>query len=271
MQNLQEILAGARKLAALRGSALRLTSIFSGEDWDMGEIVHTIEHDQALTGRVLQLANSATSGARVAVDSVRAAVMRVGTGPVVSLAVSTTVNTAMAQPLGVLEEEDGALWRHSVASALAVQLAGGFCDAKPPPECFIAALLHDVGFLALDHWLTEMPDDLRETARASIQEADHAVLAGLIAGQWGLSEAVQEGLTFHHVPEEAPTVEGRRIADFVMLADCAAVAAGERFGAEEVRLDRRTTELLGIDRERFAALSQSTRNHLGGFLELYGA
>ncbi len=197
MLDLQAIIDGSNELAALPGSALRLTAILSCDDWIIDEIVHTIGHDQALTGRLLKLANSAASGAQCKVDTVADAVMRMGTGPVLSLAVGSAVREGMAGALPSFEEGEGALWRHSVASALAVQNAGRHCSVVPPAECFVAALLHDIGFLALDRWLMTLPNDQeRFAARASIRETDHGVLGGLITAQWQLLESTPGGRSF---------------------------------------------------------------------------
>ena len=270
MHDLESIAAAAMELEALPESSIRLTSIMSSDDWLIGDVVHTIQHDQALTGRLLKLANSAAVGGSRAVESVGDAVMRVGTGPVLSLAVASAVRDSMTERLASFDEAEGSLWRHSVAAALIVQNAGKHCDVLPPPECFVAALLHDIGFLALDRWLGAMqcPRERRQ-AKGAIETGEHGVLAGMIAAGWQLPTAVQEAIVHHHDPLEAPSERGRYLAHFVCLADCGARVIGAEFSPEPSRLGRETAEALGLTRARFDELCAESEAGLAEILELY--
>ncbi len=272
MLDLHAIAESSEELSALSGSALRLTNLLSGSDWLISDIVHTIELDQALTGRILRLANSSASGAQCKVNTVQDGVMRMGTGPILSLALASGVQTKMTAGFEWYEEEEDALWRHSVASALAVQNSHRFCKQVPMVECFVAALLHDIGFLALDRWLMTVPEgEERERAFGEIREADHGILAGTIASRWELSPEVQEAVTYHHTPGQAPSERGQLSASFVSLGECVAVAVGAGFGSENVRLERETAQRLRIDRAGFDGLREETRSQLGEILELYAA
>jgi len=268
--DLSTIVEGATDLQALPGTVTRLTSILAQEEWHMDDIVHAIQHDLSLTGRLLNLANSSISGAAVQVDTVAHAVMRLGTGPVLSLAVGAAVRRSLSGPLTGLEEDTGKLWRHSVAAALAVTEIGKHCSVRPPQESFVSALLHDVGYLALDRWLVTLPEgDERAEARASIRETDHGVLAGLISARWHLSESIQEAVVHHHAPAQAPTERGRLVAGLVNVADCAARTIGEGFLLEVNRLDRGTAIALKLTRAGFEGMCDAVERKLEGFLELY--
>ena len=108
-------------------------------------------------------------------------------------------------------------------------------------------------------------------ARASILEADHCILGGLITMRWQLLESTQEAVVHHHAPSQAPTQRGKLIASFVSLADCVAKAIGAGFGSEEIRLERETIELLQITRSGFDALCAETKDQFEQILELYAA
>ena len=70
--------------------------------------------------------------------------------------------------------DDGVLWRHSVAAALAAELERLSCTVKVPPEAFTAALLHDVGKLVLCRHMK--PEVLELLARAQAQVVLEAVV-----------------------------------------------------------------------------------------------
>jgi len=270
MQELEGIVGGSCELGALPGTAMRLTSLLAQEDWSLDDIVHAIAHDPALTGRLLRLANSAAVGGRVATDSVGQAVMRVGSGPVLSLALANAVREEMMESLDAFDAAEGELWRHSVAAALALGNSAKHCEKSPPAEGFVAALLHDIGFLAMDRYVRSRgPEEARQAAAQSLQVVDHAVIGGLIAAKWSLSDKVQQAIVHHHAPSEVPDAEAALLSHFVCLADCVAHGAGAGFSPEKSTLTKGTAQALGLTREGYQELCNETRTHLDEFLELY--
>ena len=57
------------------------------EDWQLEDLVNAVQLDQALTGRLLGAANSVWSGAQAPVVDVEHAIMRLGPGTLLALAV----------------------------------------------------------------------------------------------------------------------------------------------------------------------------------------
>ena len=270
MQDFEEIVRNATELEALPGSALRLTSIMANEDWVIDDIVDTISHDQALTGRLLSLANSAASGSSQRIGTVGEAVMRVGTGPVLSLALATAVRDEFGKSTPTFGASEGVLWHHSVASALAMSKIAPHCGRTPPSEAFVAALLHDVGFLVLDRYVQSFEDGAaRDAVAGRVRDLDHGLLGGLIATQWRLTGPIEQAITHHHTPTDTSDVDGLVAASFVAVADCVAHRIGVGFGPDTNKLDIKTTTLLQITREHFAALCDETEQGLEEFLALY--
>jgi len=120
-----------------------------------------------------------------------------------------------------------------VASALAVEPIARRARTPVPPECFTAALLHDIGKIVLARFLS--PDELKWLAEArdlggsSLQAemevlgVNHAELGGQIAGHWKLPERLAAGITFHHTPDDGHDL----VCDVVYLANIAAKRIGE--------------------------------------------
>lgn len=132
MASFQNLLEEARELKALPYSAVRLSSLLSHADWVLKDIVQVVEHDLVLTGRLLRLANSSTMAASHPVSSVGDAIVRVGPGPILNLALASAVRMELQRPLTSYGLGELELWRHSVATALAVDRARKFCGAAPP-------------------------------------------------------------------------------------------------------------------------------------------
>jgi putative nucleotidyltransferase with HDIG domain len=109
--------------------------------------------------------------------------------------------------------EEGALWRHSVAAAVAAENMPRFCSIEAPPEIFTAALLHDVGKQVMGRFLGKdilsFIAQARDVDHLSQLEAErqilgvhHGELGGLIAQHWELPPRVVQGIIHHHEPNE---------------------------------------------------------------------
>ena len=140
--------------------------------------------------------------------------MRVGTGPLFSMAMALGVKKRLQQAVAQYGLAEGELWEHSVAAALTVESLGARLRRKLPVESFPAALLHDVGKLVMARFLE--PSHLaslraaEEHGRLSERDAeleilgvDHAELGAVVAQYWSLPEALVHAIQFHHSPELA--------------------------------------------------------------------
>jgi HD-like signal output (HDOD) protein len=83
-----------------------------------------------------------------------------------------------------------------------------------PAEAFAAALLHDIGKLILDRFLTaddavkireacETGNRSRRDAERSVLRIDHSELGGLVAERWNLPARIVAGVRYHHAPGES--------------------------------------------------------------------
>src|SRR5262249_2582419 len=151
------------------------------------ELIAVIERDQALTGKMLRLANSAFFGQSRKVATIPRAVVLLGFSTVRNLALGVKVWDALGSGIAKTRLEE--LWSHAVAVAaagrrLATRLGGG-----DPDEAFTAGLLHDVGRLVLamrfrdDYWRAvggaEEGNDL-ETLERELIGVDHAEVGAWI-------------------------------------------------------------------------------------------
>src|SRR5690349_17438657 len=139
------LVLAARELEPLPTTVTRLARILARQDWDLREVEETIALDQALTPRILRIANSALASRGHRIATVGDAVMRVGTGPIFSMAMALGVKSRLTKAVAQYGLAEGELWVHSVAAALTVESLGVRLRKRLPVESFTAALLHDVG------------------------------------------------------------------------------------------------------------------------------
>jgi HD-like signal output (HDOD) protein len=157
------------------------------------------------------------------------AVLRMGTGQVLALAIAAGTRPALQARLPAYGLGEGALWRHSVAAAVAIECVPGLGHCELPPEAFTAALLHDIGKLVMARFLDpeilgyiRRAQDLDHLGRLEAESlllgVNHAELGGLIAQHWKLPPRVVLGITYHHHPEEGSDV----ICELTCLANIVA-------------------------------------------------
>ena len=232
------IVRAASTLEPLSPTATRLTALLAREDVDVGEIERAVTLDPALTGQLLRVANSAAHGRQASVGTVRAAVLHLGIGRVLSLAIAGSVRSGAQRALPQFGLSEGALWSHLVAAALAVEVMPGVIRVPIPPEAFTAALLHDVGKVLMARFLDAETLRFLAEARAlgaaegihaerEVLGLHHGEVSALVAQEWRLPERIVHSIGYHGFPDEAEDV----VCDIVHVADVAATRIGMAAGS----------------------------------------
>ena len=259
MINLDQIIAAADALEPLPATTARLVQLVGTAHVELDEIAELIAFDQALTLALLRTANSAFSASAEPVATVRDAVSRMGTGEVLHLAAAFGLRPLLQAKLPAYGLGEGALWRHSVAAAVAAQTLPAFCNVELPPECFTAAMLHDVGKLVMGRFLSpeiltfiqqaQEADQLDRTqAEAQLFHIHHGQLGGMIARNWRMPARIVLGITHHHQPGPGADV----ICDLTYLANHVAkqIEAGLWGGKFDAPVDAGALSRLGLSTEK---------------------
>ena len=248
-------------------TAQRLTEAMTRGETNILTIAKIIEFDQAIASNVLRVANSSLYTGFAQIDSLRDAVMRLGTGTVMNIAFDHSLKILRVDaPMYELTEND--LWLHGAAAALAVdELARESRNNSIPEHASIAALIHDVGKLVIVRY---MKNDIRafldhtQRDRITIIEAErkvlgceHGEIGGAIARKWKFPEEITRAIEMHHhvpVQDPDPTI------DAVMLANLVAKTIGTGLGAEGMNfeIDLQAPRRLGIDNYAFDRVALRT-------------
>ena len=247
MIDIDSLIKKTCKIAPFPVSTVRLAQLISSPNYHLTDVIDIIRYDQVLTLRLLRVANSAASALQSQVTNVNEAVFRMGTGQILALAVATGVNPLFNHPSSEFRYGEATLWRHSMAAAVAAETAQAFCSVSLPHDIFTAALLHDIGKLAIGRFLEDEPlreiFELRTEGQMSQLEAErqvlgvhHGELGGMVARSWELPESIIKGIVYHHNPEEGKDV----ICDFVCFANQIAKQV-------ESSLDRETKDGIFVD------------------------
>lgn len=210
--DLDAVVRKVRDLDPLPASAARLASIVANTDVNISEVLDVIAYDPALTGRLLRVANSGASASARQVVTAKDAVLRLGLGRVLALAVGGFVSQKMFSAIPEFGLDRGALWKHSVAAALAAELMQPHTKVEIPRESFTGALLHDIGKLVLARFLSgdilRIMDNARQAGVADpialeleVLEVHHGEVGAAIAEAWKLPAPIVRAIQYHHDPD----------------------------------------------------------------------
>jgi HD-like signal output (HDOD) protein len=214
-----ERLDGLPTLPSVASSLVEMTQSPKTSATEIGEL---ISRDQALTGRVLRMVNSAYYGFPKQISTVNHAVVILGFSRVKNMVLAASVfglrGDAMAARFNAPD-----FWRHSLGAAVAARCLSRASGRGEPEESFVCGLLHDIGKLVLaqvaredyDRCL-EMADQrhcLLRSAENEILGLDHSEVGSWLAAQWKLPAGVQAAIRHHHEPNSA-----RKDRDSVSMA-----------------------------------------------------
>ncbi|MBY0280172.1 HDOD domain-containing protein [Candidatus Binatia bacterium] len=257
----------------------RLASAMGREDYGLREIEQIIAYDPVLTGRLLRIANSAALSTGAPIATVRAAILKIGAGRVLSYALSGPLSKQLQRPIAGYGLGQGVLWRHLVASALAVELMDGVTKQRVPSEAFAAALLHDLGQVVMAQFLDPRLLQLIQLAKEqgmSSREAEVEILGvhqgevgALVAQEWKLPDRIVRAIAY-----AGTTVNGEDILyDFVHLGHVLAGRVGEYPGmpACELEIEPDVAQRVGLAAESVDPLLERIEERLGEVLRIYAA
>jgi putative nucleotidyltransferase with HDIG domain len=259
---LDRVMEAVDTLPRLPQTTLKLVQVIHNPRSTIRQIVELIRYDQTMTTELLKLCNSAYVGLARKVASLDEAVRFLGTAKVLQLLVTAHSRTMLSKPQDGYGLPAGALWRHSVAVALAAQLVARRNTAPESGVLFTAGLLHDVGKVLLNEFVSREYAEIAARVQAeqvSFFEAEraalgvtHAEIGAAIAERWGLHADLVRCIRHHHEPGELP--EPDMLVDIVHVADGIATTFGVGCGddgllyrADEAAVERCGLESLDID------------------------
>jgi len=266
-----EILRAAAALGVLSGTghaAARILARLCDPQINAAEVAALINHEPALSLRVLRVANSAYYGLARSVSTVDRALIILGLDAVRGIAAAACLDRAVMRAGEPALMNLDALVHHSLGTAVAAESLARLRLRALAPEAFIAGLLHNLGVilqLRLDlSGVGAMIDALQRTPERdpSALEAErvsvgHERCAAALFQAWQLPAALVDAARHHHHPLTAPAPH-RELAALINLGIHLSLVSGNTYALEPVAgsPDRAATALLGLgdaDLDRVAA------------------
>jgi HD-like signal output (HDOD) protein len=224
-EKVRSMIAQAKSLPPMPMAVLQLMEFIRNDDATVDEFVSAILRDQALSAKLLRIANSAYFGLCGKVSTLSRAVMAIGFREVRNLCLCAVLLDHF--PTDQIDEEARKkLWEHAFATA---RFANVIAHQRPwmnKEEAYILGLLHDFGRLVILYYFNEHYCRIKELANlvkipffmAEWQYGiTHTQVGKWLSKKWHFPKIYECVLEYHHFPWKSPTFQ--KETKLIYLAD----------------------------------------------------
>lgn len=186
------------------------------------QVSQLISTDQALTAKILKVANSAFYGFPRKISTVQLAIVVLGFETVKNLSLSAAVLKRFSTGTELALFDRQRFWDHTIGCGVAGKMLARKLGYQIEGEAFVAGVLHDIGKLILIEYFPKKFSnalDLAQKETLTISDAEeqifgvtHAELGAWLAEKWNLPNSLVETIAYHHRPCEQENPE-----DLVLL------------------------------------------------------
>lgn len=182
---------GTVKVPGFPETAVALKKLEQQGDTDLNRLAAVIEKDSAVSGKLVQVANSPAFRAYRRCDSVRDAMARLGLSITREVALCLSLADVFQVKSATVRQRMRALWSHSVeVAAISCVLARETRGLKPDAG-LLAGLLHDIGVNAILHYADQLGVTDNSDLNASI-ERFRAPVGELVMQHWEMQASLSE-------------------------------------------------------------------------------
>ena len=214
-EHLKNIIMTTRDLPAMPQVASKVLELSSDPNTSAQQLQQIIADDQAMTGRILKIANSAMYSCSRKVKTLTEAIVMLGFNSIRSLVVTSAARNLYNTRKSTTGLKERLLWEHSIGVAFACRLLVQERTPALAEEAFLAGLMHDIGKLVLNLQVPDQFDEIVQvvyndnrpfnTTEKEILGFDHAEVGARLVNKWNLSPVLEDTILNHHNPEAMTT------------------------------------------------------------------
>ncbi|MCK5639748.1 MAG: HDOD domain-containing protein [Gammaproteobacteria bacterium] len=269
---LKQTIESVDKLPAMPWIAAELLKRRNNPYIKASTLAEIIEKDPSLSAQLIRYASSPLYAYQGKLESVEQAIIRVlGLDFVMDLAFGLSLGKSLRMtsdgPLGLK-----AFWNHAIYCASLTQMLCNTIEPirRPPPGMgYLAALIHNFGFLLLGHLFPtqfkylnniaeKFPDQDISDLESEILGTGHNQMGQWLMKSWKMPEEIIEAVTYHHDPEH--NSDYSNYASLIYIANCLL----KRHGIGDANTTELPPELLfrfGFDEQQLLALVDSVMDN----------
>ena len=208
---LQKIIMSTRDLPAMPEVASKVLELSSDPNTSAQQLQQVISDDQAMTARILKIANSAMYSCSRKIKTLTEAIVMLGFNSIRSLVVTSAARNLYNTRNSRSGLKERLLWEHSIGAGFTCRILAQKRSPALVEEAFLAGLMHDIGKLVLNLRTPERFDEIvqivynenqpfHETEQRSLGFS-HAEVGALLINKWKLSPVLEDVIRNHHNPE----------------------------------------------------------------------
>jgi diguanylate cyclase (GGDEF)-like protein len=219
-------------LPSLPSIAVQILELTAKPNVDIAEIAQVISKDPALSSKILRTVNSSFYGLRQRIGTISRALFILGLNSVKTLVLGFSLVTTLSR------SKSGGFnhmryWRRSIYAATAARTLAMKMNVAHQEEAFLAALLQDIGMLALNQVISVQYGEIcgKCATHAELIKAEqeslgitHAEIGEALAEQWKLPPILAATIRASHNAARVADPTQKQVALVVQLAgQCADV------------------------------------------------
>jgi HD-like signal output (HDOD) protein len=208
---MDRVLRRTSRLYSLPAVAIEVLRLTEDPRVDVADLKACIEHDPALTAKILRVVNSSLYGLSVEVDNLGQAVALLGIKPLKLLVLGFSLPERLFAELAVDQLER--YWATALVRAVAARAIAERFYARAGDDAFVAGLLADLGMLAMLAELGEpyarflqviweREGDVRALERKSLG-FDHGQLTAALLAQWKMPASLVRAIADAECPKRS--------------------------------------------------------------------
>jgi putative nucleotidyltransferase with HDIG domain len=199
---------GLKVIPTLNNIIDRVFSVLWDKNSAFRDLADVIKYDQAITSKVISIANSAYYSRGIEIFSLQRAMLNIGFEEVKSIVMGLLFAENTLKKIWKLKEEDLlALWKHSVHVASAARLLSEKTVTEDPQKVYTISLLHDIGkiifYIGAPNYGTVVREAQARGKELDIVEReifgiDHQEIGYVISVKWRFPEEFSYVIRNHH-------------------------------------------------------------------------
>jgi len=249
-------LLNIRNLPPIPTVVVRLTQLLNDPMTSTHEIGNLISQDQALTTKILTVANSPLYGLPRKVPSIDFAILVLGFEQIKQIVIALSLMDTFRNENAKYWNRKS-FWLHSFVTAITAKNIANDLRYSKAGEAFTAGLLHDLGISVIQKYFNKeflQINDLVSTNLISYSEAEtkvfdltHSEIGKILCDKWNLPSALSDAILYHHNPSEAEN--NKELAAIIHLADYATreLGLGKFLWDEDFAFDEGILDILKIE------------------------
>jgi HD-like signal output (HDOD) protein len=254
-----QIMQKIEEVPSLPTIVYKVMELVNSDKSNAPDFEKVIAQDQALTARMLRMANSAYYSLSRKISTISEAVVYLGHNTIRSLVLGASTSSLFKRSLPAYGYKREGLWLHAnIVATLSRKLAQeGHLTRDEVENCYVSGLLHDIGKLILGPFANKQSEHFLELLNSGQELSNvenkllgysHGEIGRILLDKWKLPRNLIESVQLHHTPEDSSYVPRETLC--VTLADAISNSYGfaleQEKAPENEELFGRRLEKLGL-------------------------